>query len=102
MKVDASGKMSFLVTDINTGVPRAGQKVQLNKNILKTYTESWDSTTEQSIKTYLPFTNRSFATGVTLGETADDGSMQIQRDAITSDEYSPPYGLMYEWYGDYE
>lgn len=66
MKVDASGKMSFLVTDINTGAPRGGQTIQLNKNILKTYTENWDSSIGQSIKTYLPFTNRSFATGVTL------------------------------------
>ncbi len=102
MKVDASGKMSFLVTDINTGAPRAGQEIELRKNILRTYTESWDSVSQQSIKTYLPFTNRSFATGVVLGTTLGDGSFQIQRDALIPGEYSPPYGLMYEWYDDYE
>jgi alpha-2-macroglobulin len=102
MKVDASGKMSFLVTDINTWAPRSGQEIQLNKNILKTHTETWDTKSQQSIKTYLPFSNRSFSTGITLWDTATDGSLETYREALTPDEYSPPYGLMYEWYGDYE
>ena len=66
MKVDASGKMTFLVTDINTGAPRDNQSMRVFKNITRTYTEEWDPRAERSIKTYLPFTNRSFATGVIL------------------------------------
>lgn len=102
MKVDASGKMTFLVTDINTGAPRDNQSVRVFKNITRTYTEEWDPRTEKSIRTYLPFTNRSFATGVTLGSTKQDGVLTVSKNELTPDEYSPPYGLMYEWYGDYE
>ncbi len=102
MKVDASGKMDFLVTDINTGKPRDNQSIRVYKNITRTYTEEWDSILGRSVKTYLPFTNRAFATGVILGNTRWDGVLSVKKNELTQDEYSPPYGLMYEWYGDYE
>jgi hypothetical protein len=66
MKVDASGKMMFLATDLSTGEPRMNQDITLHKNILRTYTETWDSISQKSLRTYLPFTNRAFATGVLL------------------------------------
>lgn len=96
MKVDASGNMDFLVTDISTGAPRPDQTVKINKNILRTHTDTWDSTTGISTREYLPFTNKAFATGVLLGKTSSDGTLSTQKDALTEDDYSPPYGLMYE------
>lgn len=43
MKVDASGKMLFLVTDISTGAPLPDQDITVMRNITRTYTEKWDS-----------------------------------------------------------
>lgn len=102
LKVDASGKMNFLVTDLKTGAPRADQSLTLRKNILQTYTESWDPVLNRSIKEYLPFTNRAFSTGSMVGKTEKDGTLNIKKDSLIADQYSPPYSLMNEPYYMYE
>lgn len=64
MKVDASGKMSFLVTDLSTGKPRENQTITLSQNISRTYNEQWNKTTQKYDIIYLPLSTSSFAPGV--------------------------------------
>jgi hypothetical protein len=46
LKVDASGKIQVLATDITTGEPRSKQEIQLLQNISRTYTEEQIEVTE--------------------------------------------------------
>lgn len=66
MKIDASGKMAFLITDIRTGKPLANQNIRVMKNISKTYSEKWDEKKQQYITEYLPLSTTAFATGMSL------------------------------------
>ncbi len=61
MKVDASGRMQFLVTDIKTGAPKENQKIELIENIGSTTEYSYDPVTNEYKTTYLPLSTRSFA-----------------------------------------
>jgi hypothetical protein len=65
--------------------------MSLNKNIIRTYIETWDPVAQRYNKTYLPFTNRAFSSGVTMGQTQADGTLRISKDTITQDDYDPPY-----------
>jgi hypothetical protein len=69
LKVDASGKMMVLATDILTGKPRENQTVNLTRNISRTHKERWDSANERVEKEYIPLTSQAFATGVSIGNT---------------------------------
>lgn len=71
MKVDSSGKMMFLVTDIVSGKPLANQVITVMRNITRTYHEAWDPTTNQTDRQYIPLTSQAFATGILLGTTND-------------------------------
>lgn len=72
MKVDASGKIMFLVTDIKTGEPLANQEVTVMRNVIRTYHEQWDSNTNETTREYIPLTSQAFATGVILGRTNNE------------------------------
>ena len=69
LKVDASGKMMVLATDISTGKPLPDQEITLMRNISRTHTEKWDPNTGKTDKLYLPLTTQSFATGIVVGKT---------------------------------
>lgn len=97
MKVDASGKMSFLVTDINTGKPLPNQSVTLAQNVTKTYTEEWNQTTQKYTVNYLPISRSSFSTGVSLGTTDGMGFLSAKKDKLKEDEYNSPYSLSHEY-----
>lgn len=97
MKVDASGKMSFLVTDISTGKPRANQVLTLAQNITKAYTEEWNPTTQKYIVTYLPISRGAFSTGITLGQTDIGGFLSAKKDKLREDDYNSPYSLSQEY-----
>lgn len=97
MKVDASGKMSFLVTDINTGKPLPNQSVTLAQNVTKTYTEEWNQTTQKYTVNYLPISRSSFSTGVSLGITDGMGFLSAKKDKLKEDEYNSPYSLSHEY-----
>lgn len=43
MKIDSSGKMQFLATDMQTGKPRENQDITLKKNIAQLYKQDWNS-----------------------------------------------------------
>jgi hypothetical protein len=46
LKVDASGKMQVLATDITTGEPRSKQEIKLLQNISQSYKEELIEVTE--------------------------------------------------------
>lgn len=71
MKVDSSGKMMFLVTDMKSGKPLANQEITVMRNISRTYHETWNATTNQADRQYIPLTSQAFATGIILGKTND-------------------------------
>ncbi|MBC7503547.1 hypothetical protein H7169_01120 [Candidatus Gracilibacteria bacterium] len=96
MKIDSSGKMQFLATDIRTGVPRADQSITLRNNISQLYTQ--DTRNSYNI-IYTPLSAQSWGTGTILGRTGKDGTLQKDRGAI--DGYDP-YSLTSEWWGEYE
>lgn len=78
MKVDASGKLFFLVTDLTTGKPLPDQEITVMRNITRTYTETWNPTTYQSDREYLPLTTQAFATGIVLGRTNSEGILEAK------------------------
>lgn len=97
MKVDASGKMSFLVTDIRTGKPLWNQAVTISQNISKTFTERWDQATWKYITTYIPLSSATFSQGITLGQTDIWGFLETRKEKIKEDDYNTPYSLSYEY-----
>ncbi len=82
MKVDASGKIMILATDVSTGAPLAGQNITVMRNISRTYTESWNDATSQTVRTYLPLSSQAFAPGVSLGRTDAAGFLQVSLDTL--------------------
>lgn len=102
MKVDASGKMNFLVTDIVTGEPRSSQSLSLLQNISQTYSQRWDQSQQKYVTEYLPITNRVFSTGIVLWSTNPDGSLSTKKEKIYEESYMTPYSLMDEYSWDYE
>lgn len=82
MKVDASGKMLFLATDIVTGKPLPDQEITLLRNISRTHTEKWDPITGNTEKTYLPLTTQAFATGIVIGRTDGEGYLDKKVDTL--------------------
>lgn len=104
MKVDASGKMMFLVTDLSTGKPLANQEVRVMRNITRSYIERWNPETSQSEREYLPLTAQAFATGVIIGKTNNDGFLDVSLETLAGvDSYeSSPYGLSFESWWEYE
>ncbi len=99
MKVDSSGKMQFLATDIRTGEPRSEQDITLRNNISQLYTQNWNQSKQAYDITYTPLSALSWGTGMILGKTAKDGT--LQKDKIDLDGNSP-YNFTSEWWGDYE
>lgn len=77
MKVDASGKTMFLITDISTGKPLANQEITVMRNITRTYHERWNSTTNETDREYTPVTSQAFASGMILGRTNDQGFLDV-------------------------
>ena len=104
LKVDASGKMMVLVTDIATGKPIADQEIKLLRNISRTHTEKWDPNTWKTDKIYLPLTTESFATGIIIGRTDAQGYVDTKVDTLPGiDGYdSSPYSLSFDSWWDYE
>jgi uncharacterized protein YfaS (alpha-2-macroglobulin family) len=98
MKIDSSGKMQFLATDIRTGEPRGWQDIVLRSNISQLYTQTWDSSQQENHITYLPLSTLSWGTGDLLGKTNTDGTLAKYKKDIDG---SSPYGLSSEWW-DYE
>ncbi len=66
MKVDASGNMLILATDLLTGKPLVGQEITAMRNISRTYIDKYDQNTQTSTKEYLPLSAQRFATGIVL------------------------------------
>lgn len=99
MKIDTSGKMQFLTTDIRTGKPRDNQEIILKKNISQLFLQNWNNTKNTYDITYTPLSTISWGSGVSIGKTGIDGV--IQKDKITLDNDNP-YNFTSEWWGDYE
>ena len=104
MKVDASGRLMILATDIATGVPLGGQDITIKRNITRTYTETWNGSTQVSERHYIPLTSQAFASGISLGRTDPEGFLEMKVDSIKdgSGYESSPYGLSFEDWWDYE
>lgn len=104
LKVDASGKMQILATDISTGKPRSDMEVTLMRNISRTHTEKWDPLTGKTENIYLPLTMASFATGIVIWRTDSIGKISTKKDTLIGiDGYdSSPYGLSFESWWEYE
>lgn len=99
MKVDSSGKMQVLATDIRTGEPRGEQDITLRNNISQLYTQSWNQGKQAYDISYIPLSSLSWGTGMTLGKTTRDGT--LAKDKIELDGNNP-YNFTSEWWGDYE
>jgi hypothetical protein len=104
LKVDASGKMMLLATDIMTGKPRENQVVTLTRNISRTHKERWDSVNQRVEKEYIPLTSQAFATGVSIGNTNKEWFIETKVDTLQwVDGYdSNPFSLMFQSWWDYE
>jgi alpha-2-macroglobulin len=104
LKVDSSGKMMILTTDISTGLPLPDQEITVMRNISRTHTEKWDPVTGKTDKIYLPLTNQSFATGVVIGKTDARWYLDTKIDTLKGiDDYdSTPYWLAFDSWWDYE
>jgi hypothetical protein len=66
MKIDSSGKVAFLATDIRTGEPRANQNITLKNNISQVYTQNWNSSKNTYDIAYTPLSQASWGTGVVV------------------------------------
>lgn len=101
MKLDTTGKIQILATDIRTGEPRQAQDITLRENISQLYTQNWNQGKQSYDIAYTPLSALSWWTGITLGKTSWDGV--LQKDTITLADGSQynPYNLTNEW-GDYE
>lgn len=104
MKVDASGKMMFLVTDLSTGKPLADQEITVMRNVSNTHINKWNSVTQKVDVEYLPLTAQSFATGVVIWKTNADWFLETKIDSLKgSDNYdASPYNLSFESWWEYE
>jgi alpha-2-macroglobulin len=104
LKVDASGKMMVLATDILTGKPREWQEITLLRNISRTYIEKWNQKTGQVEREYIPLLSQAFATGISIGKTDKDGYVDQSVDTLKGIEWydSNPYGLTFQSWWDYE
>lgn len=104
MKVDASGKLMILVTDISTGKPLADQEITVMRNITRTHIEKWNSTTQKTDIEYIPLSAQNFATGVVLGRTNANGFLEVKVESLKGlDDYdSGPYSLSFESWWMYE
>ncbi len=104
LKVDASGKILALVTDISTWAPLADQEIVVRRNVSRTYSEKRNPDTGQSEKTYLPLSTQAFATGIVLGRTNSLWMLETKVDTLKgNDGYdSSPYGLSFEDWWNYE
>ena len=99
MKIDSSGKMQFLATDIRTGQPRENQEITLKKNISQLFTQNWNSTKNSYDISYIPLGAISWGSGVSLGKTKIDGTIEKNHITLENDN---PYNFTSEWWGDYE
>lgn len=102
MKVDASGKMQFLVTDIATGDPRDSQQISLLQNITRSYTETWDQVNSRYNREYFPITNSYFSKAVSAGTTNSGWILKTKKENLIENDYNSLYWLSFEPYGDYE
>jgi uncharacterized protein YfaS (alpha-2-macroglobulin family) len=104
MKVDTSGKMMILATDLTTGLPLQDQEITIMRNISRTHTEKWDPVTGKTDKIYLPLTAQAFATGIIIGKTDRDWYLDTKLDTLSGiDGYdSTPYSLAFDSWWDYE
>ena len=94
MKLDASGKALFFATDMTTSIPLAGQEIRIFKNIGRTYSEGWNSTTEKIDINYLPLSTLTYSTGITLGRTNKDGFLSVDLKNLLDGESA--YGFTFE------
>ena len=83
MKVDSSGKMMFLVTDMTSGKPLANQEITVMRNISRSYRETWNAATNQIDRQYIPLSTQAFATGIILGKTNDQGFLDVSTVTLT-------------------
>ena len=104
MKVDASGRMLFLVTESATGKPLWDQEIIVRNNITRSYAESWNEKTNQTERIDIPFTASAFSTGIVLGKTNMDGFLEAWLDSLEwLSSREDPYSLSfikrweYEW-----
>ena len=81
MKIDASGKLNFLVTDIRTGSPIADQSITIQSNQSRIYNQKWNTSTQKYDFEYLPLSSTSFGTGMSVGRTGKNGVLNT--DPIT-------------------
>ncbi|MBP6981565.1 hypothetical protein KBB25_02220, partial [Candidatus Gracilibacteria bacterium] len=104
MKVDASGKIIVLATDLATGKPLPDQQITAMRNITRTYVDKYDPNTQTSSKEYLPLSSQNFATGIILGKTNSEGFLDLQLDTFKGlNGYDDsPYGLSFESWWEYE
>ncbi len=99
MKVDSSGKMQLLATDIRTGAPRSEQDITLKNNISQLYTQNWNSGKNTYDIVYTPLSTLSWGTGMILGKTAKDGTLAKNKIDLDGNN---PYNFTSEWWGEYE
>jgi len=60
MKIDSSGKMQFLATDIRTGEPRPNQDITLRSNIAQLFKQNWNNSTNTYDIEYTPLSAASW------------------------------------------
>ncbi|NRH21094.1 hypothetical protein HOO68_03555 [Candidatus Gracilibacteria bacterium] len=99
MKIDTSGKMQFLATDIRTGEPRPNQDITLRSNIAQLFKQNWNNSTNTYDIEYTPLSAASWGSGIVLGRTQADGTLEKNKIAL---ENGDPYSFTSEWWGDYE
>ena len=99
MKIDASGKMELLATDIRTWEPRASQDIILKNNISQLYKQDWNSSKWTYDITYTPLGAVSWGSGISLWKTIADGTLSKNQILIDGNN---PYNFTSEWWGDYE
>lgn len=99
MKIDSSGKMQFLATDIRTGEPRPNQDITLRSNIAQLFKQNWNNSTNAYDIEYTPLGSASWGSGISLWRTQWDGTLQKNKVTL---ENSDPYSFTNEWWWDYE
>lgn len=99
MKIDSSGKMQFLATDIRTGEPRPNQDITLRSNIAQLFKQNWNNSTNTYDIEYTPLSAASWWSGIVLGRTKSDGTLEKNKVSL---ENGDPYSFTSEWWWDYE
>lgn len=82
MKLDVSGDMQVLVTDMLDRRPRPNAEVRYSRNIGKTADLSWDPEKREYQQKDTPLSDQIFATGILLGTTDDSGMLSLSREAV--------------------